>query len=375
MTIPITLTLPRHTPVERYDTIVVGAGQAGLALGQQLAAHDEDFLILDGSARVGDVWRNRWDSLRLFTPAAYSGLPGMPFPARPSHIPDKDEVADYLERYAERFDLPVRLGERVVSLGWSGDAFTLRTEARWYEARHVVVATGPFQTPRIPEVARDLAPGIHQVHSSQYRNPLTLPPGDVLVVGAGNSGAQIALELARERRVWLAGRDTGHLPRRVLGRDVYDWIWPVMSRAEPQGFFGRRLKARMRHGDPLVGIPEATITAAGVQRVGRLTAAAHGKPVCDGVALDARVVIWCTGFRPDYAWIQLPIFDGDGVPRHERGAVPAAPGLHFLGLRFQRHATSALIGGVGRDATLLAARIAEGSRERAEHATGGVRPS
>ena len=183
----------RAARVERFETVVIGAGQAGLAVGYHLAAQDADFVILDAGSRVGDVWRQRWDSLRLFTPAAYSGLPGMHFPAPPSHLPDKDEVADYLERYADRFDLPIRLESRVESLERRGDLYVITTNDRVFEAENVVVATGPFQRPKIPALAARLSPDIHQMHSSQYRSPFDLPDGPALVVGAGNSGAQIPL--------------------------------------------------------------------------------------------------------------------------------------------------------------------------------------
>ena len=245
----------RSTRIERVGTVVVGAGQAGLAVGHELAARDLDVVVLDAGARVGDGWRRRWDSLQLFTPAAYSGLPGMLFPAPPSHLPDKDEVADYLERYAERFDLPVRLGTRVDRLGRDGERYVLRAGPSRFEADHVVVATGPFQRPLVPDVAARLSPEVHHLHSCEYRNPLDLPDGPALVVGAGNSGVQIALELARTRRVWLAGRETGRIPRRLLGRDVYDWLWPIFSHLTLDTRLGRRLQARTRRGDPLVGIP------------------------------------------------------------------------------------------------------------------------
>jgi putative flavoprotein involved in K+ transport len=348
------------TRVERYGTIVIGGGQAGLAVGQQLAARDLDFVILDAERRTGDVWRRRWHSLRLFTPARYSGLPGMPFPAPPTHLPDKDEVADYLERYAERFDLPVRLDTRVESLGWDGERHVVHAAGVRFEADNVVVATGPFQRPRIPAVAAQLAPEIRQLHSSEYQSPFDLPDGPVLVVGAGNSGAQIALELARFRKVWLAGPDTGHLPRRLLGRDLFAWLWPVMTRATADTRLGRWMRARATHGgDALIGIPERALTEAGVVRVGRLTEVRGGLPVCPGgEVLQPRVIVWCTGFAPDYSWIGLPVLDARGAPRHRRGVATGAPGLYFLGLRFQHRLSSSLLGGVGADAAFIAEQVA-----------------
>ena len=347
--------------VQQVDTVVVGGGQAGLATGYELARRDVDFVILEGGARVGDVWRERWDSLRLFTPARYSGLPGMPFPAPPMHLPDKDEVGDYLERYAERFDLPVRLQTRVERLRREEGRYLLQAAGVRYEARNVVVATGPFQAPRVPDVAARLAPEIRQLHSSAYRSPFDLPEGPALVVGAGNSGAQIAMELARFRRVWLAGTETGHLPRRLLGRDVYDWTWPLLTRLTVETRVGRRLRERARRGDPLVGIPARRFAASGVERVGRVTGARDGLPVADGRVLRPGTVVWCTGFTLDYRWIELPVFDERGAPRHVRGVVPDAPGLFFLGLRFQHRMTSALLGGVGLDAAFVAERVARRS--------------
>ena len=352
-------TVARPTRVERYETIVIGAGQAGLSIGHYLARQDADFAIVTDESRVGDNWRKRWDSLRLFTPAAYSALPGMPFPAPARHFPDKDEVADYLERYAERFDLPVRAGVRVDGLSHDGARYVMRAAGRRIEASNVVVATGAFQRPRIPTIANELGAQIHQLHSSEYQNPFALPEGPALVVGAGNSGAQIALELARFRTVWLAGRDTGHMPRRLLGRDVFDWLWPVMTRATADTRLGRRMRASIRSGgDALIGIPERTIAAAGVRRVGRVATTLRGRPVADGVALDPRIIVWCTGYVPDYRWIELPVFGDDGYPRHHRGVVDEAPGLFFLGLRFQHRLTSSLVGGVGADAAYVAERVA-----------------
>lgn len=353
--------------VERFGTVVIGAGQAGLAAGYHLAASDADFVVLSEEERLGDNWRRRWDSLRLFTPARYSGLPGMPFPAPSGHLADKDEVADYLERYAERFGLPVRLGIRVTGLSLDGARYVLSVEggSSAIEANSVVVATGAFRQPRVPAVASRLRPGIRQLHSSEYRHPFALPGGPVLVVGAGNSGAQIALELARHRTVWLAGRDTGHLPRRLLGRDVFDWIWPLLRHATVDTFAGRRMRAKAHRGDALIGIPERALREAGVERVGRVEGARDGLPVCGADVVEPAVAIWCTGFRPDYSWIDLPLFGRDGYPRHSRGVVTDAPGLYFLGLQFQHRLSSTLIGGVGEDAAFIAARVIEHAERRA----------
>jgi len=355
------------TRVERYETVVVGAGQSGLAVGYHLAARDIDFIILGDEQRVGDNWRKRWDSLRLFTPARYSGLPGMPFPATPSYLADKEEVADYLERYAERFELPVQLDTRVTGLSWNGGHFQLGTDrsAGLIEAENVIVATGAFQRPRIPAISARLSARIHQLHSSEYRNPFELPDGPALVVGAGNSGAQIALELAQSRKVWLAGRNTGHMPRRLLGRDIFDWLWPLMKRATTETRLGRRMRRSVESsGDALIGIPEKALRDAGVTRVARLDNVSGGLPVCRDVVPDPRVIVWCTGFSPDYRWINLPVFGADGFPRHERGIVPDAPGLFFLGLRFQHRLNSSLIGGVGEDAAFIASMIARRSELR-----------
>jgi putative flavoprotein involved in K+ transport len=285
----------------------------------------------------------------------------MLFPASPSHLPDKDEAADYLERYAERHDLPVRLDTRVDSLGWDGERYVVTAGGSTFEATSVVVATGPFQRPYTPAVTSRLSPRIHQLHSSEYVNPFKLPDGPVLVVGAGNSGAQIALEVARFRKVWLSGRNTGHLPRRLLGRDLFDWLWPLMTRLTLDTRLGRRLYARARGGDALIGIPERTLTKGGVVRVGRLTDEGGGLPVCDGAVIEPGVIIWCTGFRPGYSWINLPLLDGDGRPRHRRGIAADSPGLFFVGLRFQHRMTSSLVGGVGADSAFIADQVARRS--------------
>jgi putative flavoprotein involved in K+ transport len=358
---PPTSTIPPRR-VGRFGTVVVGAGQAGLAVAHYLAERDVDFAILSEESRVGDNWRRRWDSLRLFTPARYSGLPGMPFPAPPLHLPDKEEVADYLERYVQRFELRVRCETHVESVSRDGERYVLRAGRSTFEADNIVVATGAFQRSRVPALAQRLSADIYQLHSSDYKKPFELPDGPALVVGAGNSGAQIALELGRSRKVWLAGRDTGHLPRRLLGRDIFEWIWPLLTRATTDTQLGRRLRQRARRGgDALIGIPERALREGGVTRVGKVTEVRGGLPVCDGTALEPRVIVWCTGFVPDYRWIQIPVFGSDGYPRHHRGVVAEAPGLYFAGLRFQHCMASSLIGGVGGDAAFIAEQVAQRS--------------
>jgi putative flavoprotein involved in K+ transport len=341
----------------RYDTVVIGGGQAGLAVGYHLAKRDVDFVILDAGERVGDAWRHRWDSLRLFTPARYSGLPGVPFPDVPSHFPDKDQVADYLERYAERFDLPVRLNTRVQALLPDGADFTARIATAAFSARNVVVATGPFQRPRVPTIAARLGAQVQQLHSSEYRNPFDLPDGDVLIVGAGNSGAQIALELSRFRNVVLSGPDVAPLPRRILGLDVFQWLWPVFQRLHGGTWLGRQFLDRGPSADPLIGIAPEDFASHGIRRVGRITDVKDGFPAVSVEAIRAQVVIWATGFATDFSWIDLPTVDPVAGARHVRGVAETA-GLYFVGLRSLHRRSSALLGGVGDDAEFIAAHIA-----------------
>ena len=345
----------------RYDTIVIGGGQAGLASGYYLKQRDARFLLIDAAAGIGESWRRRWDSLRLFTPARYNALPGMAFPGEPYALPVKEEVAAYLETYATRFELPIHLETRVSSLDMQGGAFVVETDAKALTSRSVIVATGAYHRPYVPAFADELSPELAQLHSSAYRSPDQLPPGDVLVVGAGNSGAQIAAELAAAgRRTWLSGRDTGALPRRFLGRDIYDWLWWTVLRPSVDSFAGRRLmRGRLLAGDPLVGFTRRDLEHPLLTFTGRTVGAADGDPVLED---DRRLsgvgtVLWCTGFRPDFGWIRLPVFGPDGYPLHRRGIVMGAPGLAFVGLRYQYRVGSSLLGGVGEDAEHVVRRL------------------
>ena len=347
----------------QIETLIVGGGQAGLAVAYHLKQRRRHFLVVDANQRVGDSWRARWDSLRVFTPARYDGLPGWRFPARGWSYPTKSDVADYLETYAARFGLDVRTGVSVEALTRTQDGFVAVTDQDRYLADNVVVACGGYQFPLIPSFARDLDPGIAQLHSTQYRNTAQLSDGDVLVVGAGNSGAEIAVEVAGVHRTWLSGRDVGQEPVRaggLLDRVLTPPFWFVLTRVlSVQTPLGRKARDSLSgQGLPLARVRRRAIAAAGVERVPRVTAVTQGLPVLeDGRRLRPRTIVWCTGFRPNFSWIDLPILDDDGRPRHNSGIVAAEPGLYFVGLFFLSHGGSSLIGGVGRDASRIAAHI------------------
>jgi putative flavoprotein involved in K+ transport len=362
-----------------YETIIVGGSQAGLSVGYHLQRRGRRFLILEANDRVGDAWRSRWDSLRLFTPAKFDGLDGMRFPGAGNRKPTKDELADYLDAYAARFELPVYTGVRVARVSKDDGRFVVEADGQRIEADNVVVATGSCQVPRVPPYARDVDPGIVQLHSSRYHNPSQLQPGAVLVVGVGNSGAEISVEVARAHPTWLAGKERGHVPfdidsfkARYLAYAIRFVGHRVLSRRSPIGRrFGPALAAR---GKPLVRVKPKQIVAAGIDRVPRVAGVRDGLPLlADGRTLDVRNVVWCTGFRLDFSWIDLPVFDGAGIPRHARGIVPTEAGLCFVGLPFQYAATSELIPGVGRDAAYLARHIASRAASVGAFARAGAR--
>ena len=350
---------------ERINTVVIGGGQAGLSVGYHLKQRGVPFVILDASRRTGDVWRNRWDSLRLFTPARFSSLDGLPFPAAPYSFPTKDAMGDYLEAYARHFALPVRNGVRVERLSRLGDRFLVSAGDQQFDADNVVVAMANFQRPRVPAYAGELNPRIVQLHSVDYRNPAQLQPGGVLVVGAGNSGAEIALDVVRGHTTWLAGRDTGHAPFRIDGLAARLFLWRLLLRVVFHRVLmvttpmGRRARAKMQHlGGPLVRTKPHHLAAAGVARVPRMAGVKDGLPVLDdGRVLDVANVVWCTGFHPGFSWIDLPVFGPDGRPEHELGLVSREPGLYFVGLHFLSALSSVMIHGVGRDAARIAEKI------------------
>jgi putative flavoprotein involved in K+ transport len=354
-----------NRPTERVQVVVIGAGQSGLSVGYGLAQRGLSFVILEANARVGDAWRKRWDSLRLFTPAKYDGLIGLPFPADPYSFPTKDEMADYLERYAAHFKLPVRTGVTVNRLSRDGSRYLVEAGDRRYEADHVVVAMATYQKPRIPAFARELNPGIVQLHSLDYRNPSQLKPGEVLIVGAGNSGADIAMDLATSHRIHLSGRHPGHVPFRIesaIARLILPFLFRVVFHRilTVDTPMGRRARPKaIAQGGPLIRVKPSDLTAAGVVREPRVSGVKDGRPLlADGRTLDAANVIWCTGFHPGLSWIDLPVAGlADGEPAHERGIVPGEPGLYFVGLHFLYSFSSTMIQGVERDAERISTTI------------------
>jgi putative flavoprotein involved in K+ transport len=349
---------------DRYETVIVGGGQAGLSAGYHLKRQGRPFVILDANERVGDSWRKRWDSLRVFTPAKYDGLDGFPFPAKGWSFPTKDDMADYLQAYAARFELPVRSGVAADGLRKEGDRFVISSGKRRFEADNVIVASGAFTVPRVPAFAAELDPGIVQVHSSAYVGPSQLREGPVLVVGAGNSGAEIALEVSRTHPTLLAGKPPGQIPVRhggVPSRFAIAMIRFLGHRVLTTGTpVGRKVRPKfLTRATPLIRTRMKDLAAAGVERGPRVARTRDGQPVLeDDRVLEVANVIWCTGFRLDFSWIDLPVFSDDGQPRQDRGVVETEPGLYFLGLEFLYAATSAVLPGVGRDAEYVAKHIA-----------------
>jgi putative flavoprotein involved in K+ transport len=353
-----------NTHSEHFETVIIGGSQAGLSVGYHLAKRGLPFVILDANDRIGDAWRKRWDSLRLFTPAKYDGLPGWRFPARGWSFPTKDEMADYLEAYAARFELPVRTGLRVDGLSKEGGRYVVASGDRRFEADNVVVASGAHQIPRVPAFARELDPGIVQLHSSGYVGPSQLRDGGVLVVGAGNSGAEIAFEIGRTHRTWLSGKEVGQIPVqhgsvparfvlpvfRFLGHRVLTVRTPI----------GRKVGPKLATGaTPLIRVKSKHLAAAGIERVPRVGGVRDGLPMLeDERLLEVANVVWCTGFRQEFSWIDLPVLGEDGQPLHERGIVPTERGLYFVGLVFLYSVTSDVLPGVGRDAARVATHIA-----------------
>jgi len=356
---------------QHFDVAVIGGGQAGLAIGYFLRRHGSRFVILERAAESAPAWRERWDSLTLFTSRRYSALPGLPFAGDQDGYPTRDEVIAHLERYAETFELPVELNSEVTQLDRDDDKrFHLAVGGRTIMADQVVVATGPFQTPYVPNLAEKFSDGLFQTHAVGYREPGAVPKRTVLVVGGGNTGFQIAKELSATHAVVLSiGSQQKPLPQRVLGRDLFWWLTKTrLLNKTVESRLGRKLRMR----DTLIGSsPREMSERYGVELKPRLVDA-EGRRLRfeDGTELEVDAVIWATGYRPDYSWIKLPIFDGAGRLRHRRG-VTDVPGLYFLGLTWQHTRGSALIGFIKDDAEFIASKIA-GYRQSTRQARVGT---
>lgn len=357
---------------ERFETVVIGAGQAGLSAGYYLKQADRSFVILDANAEVGGSWLNRYDSLHLFTPRWAVRLPGWRFQNRDVRYPSRDQMIGFLQSYAERFDLPVRTGMHVDRVERDGDRFVVSVNGSRIEAENVIVASGANRDPRVPAFSKDLDPSIVQLHSSEYRNPSQFRDGGVLVVGAGNSGADISLDAVQGHPTWLSGPDRGHIPvnidtwvaQNIAFRVIRFFGVHVLTERTP---IGRRSKAKhASEGDPLVRVKPKQLLAAGIERVPKTVGVRDGRPMLeDGRVLDVANVIWCTGYRHDFSWIDLPIFGEDGELVHERGVATGQPGLYLVGLSFQYAAASDVIPGVPRDARYVVDRLLSRGRTSA----------
>ncbi|MCV0402868.1 MAG: NAD(P)/FAD-dependent oxidoreductase [Chloroflexi bacterium] len=363
-----------------FETVVIGGGQTGLSAGHHLAKRGVDFVILEGRQRIGDIWRSRWESLKLYSPARHDGLPGMKFPGRGGHFPTGGEMADYLESYADRQQLPVRTGVRVTRVHADGDGFAIETSDGRYDARQVIVASGGFRDPYVPAASAELAPSIRQLHSSEYLRPDQLADGPVLVVGLSHSGADIAHEAAQHgHRTILSGRAFGQLPfsiesrRGALALPLMRFLaWNVLTLKTP---IGRKMAPKVRNGGgPLLRYRRQDLVADGVElRDARFTGARDGLPMlADGSVHDVATVVWCTGFRPDYSWVEPATVGEDGWPIQFRGVASDVSGLYFLGIPFQYSFTSMLVLGAGRDAAYVAEQVARRAAARGEFPTAAV---
>lgn len=344
----------------KWQVIVIGGGQSGLAISYFLKRMNYQFIILDENEHIGDSWRKRWDSLHLFTPAQYDGLPGTKFPMQKNGFPGKDQVAEYFAEYVRKFELPFHTKVKVKKISLNNGTFLLDTSNGAYHAEKLVVASGTHPVPKIPAFAIELSAESSQIHSSEYKNPDGIAEGEVLVVGAGTSGVEIALEVSKYRKTYISGNPTFHIPDRVFKYVGNFYWWFVRNILTVKTPIGRKVKKKVLHGGgPLINISIEDLDKDGVIRLARMKGAENGLPVMeDGTVVNAKTIIWCTGFKPDFSWIDIDILNETGWPDTERGVSKKQKGLFFIGMPFQFGLASGLLGGVGRDAKYVAKKLA-----------------
>ncbi len=340
---------------ETYGTVIIGAGQAGLAAAYYLSKINDDFIILDEGNQIGDSWRKRWDSLRLFTPSQHDGLPGLPYPAIRGTLPTKEEMADYLSDYANKYSLPVQFDTKVIELNKTSDRYEIVTSKGNVYADSVIVATGTNPNAYIPAFAKDLDKNILQIHSSEYKNPSSFPASNTLVVGAGTSGVEIAIELSITRPTMISGHPTPHIPDfifRYAGKPYWWFAHNVLTTNTP---IGRKVEQKIISGGaPLISVSLQNAIEARVEHLPRLSGVKNGLPQLeDGRVISVTSIVWATGYKPDFSWINLDVTNEHGWPKTVRGISQEFRGLYFVGMVFQFALTSGLIGGVGRDAAFV----------------------
>ena len=338
-----------------FSTIIIGAGQSGLAAAYYLKKANEDFIILEIEDQAGSAWRKRWDSLRLFTPAQHDNLPGFPFPSARGTLPTKDEMADYLSDYIQKYSLPVQFGTKVIELHKTKEGYLVLTSKGNFDADNVIVATGTNPYAYIPAFAADLDKSIVQIHSSDYKNPHLFPAQDTLVVGAGTSGVEIAIELSKSRPTMISGKGTPHIPDvafKLLGTLYWWFIHYMLTVSTP---IGRKVGPKILNGGaPLISVSMREVAKAGIKQLPRLKGVHKGLPLLDnGQTLTVTSIVWATGYKPDFSWIIFDVAGNNGWPKTRRGISEDYYGLYFVGMVFQYGLTSGLVGGVGRDAKFV----------------------